>query len=107
MSKRPEIASSRRWVVKVGSALLTDDGRGLDEAMIAGLVSQLARLREAGNEIVLVSSGAVAAGVVRLGMSSRPHLLHELQAGCSGVLGVYPHSLNDSIVLLYRSSHDL
>ena len=83
MSERAEIASSRRWVVKVGSALLTDDGRGLDEAMIATLVSQLARLRDAGNEIVLVSSGAVAAGVVRLGMRSRPHLLHELQAAAA------------------------
>ena len=67
MSDRQEIARARRWVVKVGSALLTNDGRGLDEAMITGLVGQLAALRESGSEVVLVSSGAVAAGLVRLG----------------------------------------
>ena len=83
MSERKEIAAGRRWVVKVGSALLTDDGRGLDEAMIGNLVEQLARLRAAGCEVVLVSSGAVAAGLVRLGWSSRPHVLHDLQAAAA------------------------
>jgi glutamate 5-kinase len=83
MTDRSEIAASRRWVVKVGSALLTDDGRGLDESVINGLVAQLSGLREAGCEVVLVSSGAVAAGIVRLGMASRPHLLHELQAAAA------------------------
>lgn len=83
MSERTEISASRRWVVKVGSALLTDDGRGLDESMIKTLVAQLAQLRESGCEVVLVSSGAVAAGIVRLGMASRPHLLHELQAAAA------------------------
>lgn len=83
MTDRDEIARSRRWVVKVGSALLTDDGRGLDETMISNLVAQLAALRAAGSEIVLVSSGAVAAGVVRLGWSSRPHQVHELQAAAA------------------------
>ncbi len=83
MSARKEIAASRRWVVKVGSALLTDDGRGLDEDMIARLVQQLAGLRERGCEVVLVSSGAVAAGVVRLGLPSRPHILHDLQAAAA------------------------
>ena len=48
MSKRDEIAGARRWVVKVGSALLTDDGRGLDEEMIASLVEQLVDLRHCG-----------------------------------------------------------
>ena len=72
MIERTEIADARRWVVKVGSALLTDDGRGLDETMIATLVAQLASLRERGREVVLVSSGAVAAGVVRLGWRARP-----------------------------------
>lgn len=83
MEVRKDIAASRRWVVKVGSALLTDDGRGLDENMINALVAQLASLRECGNEVVLVSSGAVAAGIVRLGMAARPHLLHELQAAAA------------------------
>jgi glutamate 5-kinase len=67
----------------VGSALLTADGRGLDAAMIAGLADQLVRLRSTGCEVVLVSSGAVAAGIVRLGWSSRPHLLHDLQAAAA------------------------
>ena len=83
MAHRPEIAEARRWVVKVGSALLTDDGRGLDEAMIKRLTAQLVRLRASGCELVLVSSGAVAAGIVRLGWSSRPHLLHDLQAAAA------------------------
>lgn len=83
MTDRSELADSRRWVVKVGSALLTDDGRGLNENIINDLVAQLSRLREAGCEVVLVSSGAVAAGVVRLGMTSRPQLLHELQAAAA------------------------
>ncbi|MCB1841384.1 MAG: glutamate 5-kinase, partial [Halioglobus sp.] len=83
MAEREDIAASRRWVIKVGSALLTDDGRGLDEAMIRGLVSQVAGLRAAGSEVVLVSSGAVAAGVVRLGWATRPHRIHELQAAAA------------------------
>lgn len=82
-SLRKEIAGARRWVVKVGSALLTNDGRGLDETVIAGLVSQLVALRERGCEVVLVSSGAVAAGIVRLGWPRRPHRLHELQAAAA------------------------
>ena len=83
MAKRAEIAAAKRWVVKVGSALLTDDGRGLDEAMIDGLVRQLAGLRESAREVVLVSSGAVAAGIVRLGWDSRPHIIHHLQAAAA------------------------
>lgn len=83
MAERTEIAQSRRWVVKVGSALLTNDGRGLDEGMIGNLAEQLVSLRKRGCEVVLVSSGAVAAGIVRLGWSSRPHLLHDLQAAAA------------------------
>lgn len=83
MTVRDEIAGARRWVVKVGSALLTDDGRGLDVAMISDLVDQLAGLRDKGMELVLVSSGAVAAGLVRLGWTSRPTALHDLQAAAA------------------------
>jgi glutamate 5-kinase len=83
MAEREEIAQARRWVVKVGSALLTDDGRGLDEVMISGLVEQLVLLRQRGCEVVLVSSGAVAAGIVRLGWTARPHLVHDLQAAAA------------------------
>ena len=83
MTERAEIASARRWVVKVGSALLTDDGRGLDVDVILALVKQLAQLREADCEVVLVSSGAVAAGIVRVGWDARPQLIHELQAAAA------------------------
>jgi glutamate 5-kinase len=83
VTERVEIAAARRWVVKVGSALLTDDGRGLDEAVIGRLVAQLAALRQRGCEVVLVSSGAVAAGVVRLGWAARPAALHDLQAAAA------------------------
>jgi glutamate 5-kinase len=83
MTERTDIARSRRWVVKVGSALLTNDGRGLDEGVISALVDQLAQLRRSGCEVVLVSSGAVAAGIVRLGWTARPHLIYELQAAAA------------------------
>lgn len=83
MTDRQEIAASKRWVVKVGSALLTNDGSGLDESLISALVEQVVRLRNNGCEVVLVSSGAVAAGSARLGWSARPHLLHELQAAAA------------------------
>jgi len=83
MANREVIANARRWVIKIGSALLTDDGRGLDESMIRTLVTALAQLRAQGCEVVLVSSGAVAAGLVRLGWTSRPALLHDLQAAAA------------------------
>jgi len=80
---RQELASARRWVVKVGSALLTADGRGLDPAVIGALAAQLAALRADGRDVVLVSSGAVAAGLVRLGWPARPAALHDLQAAAA------------------------
>ena len=70
-------------VVKIGSALLTNDGRGLDEAAIGGWVDQIAALHRRGVEVVLVSSGAVAAGMVRLGWQARPSAVHELQAAAA------------------------
>jgi len=89
MTDRSEIAEARRWVVKVGSALLTNDGRGLDGAVISSLAGQLAQLRQQGCEVVLVSSGAVAAGIVRLGWKTRPTVLHDLQAAAAvGQMGL-------------------
>lgn len=83
------ISGGRRWVIKVGSALLTDNGRGLDQAMIAALAQGMAELREQGREVVLVSSGAVAAGMLRLGWNDRPHELHRLQAAAAvGQMGL-------------------
>ena len=73
---REALSSARRVVVKIGSALLTNDGRGLDEAAIGGWVDQIAALHQQGKEVVLVSSGAVAAGMVRLGWQARPSAVH-------------------------------
>ena len=80
---REALSSARRVVVKIGSALLTNDGRGLDEAAIGGWVDQIAALHQQGKEVVLVSSGAVAAGMVRLGWQARPSAVHELQAAAA------------------------
>ena len=86
---REQLAAARRWVVKIGSALLTDEGRGLDLPALLGWAEQIARLREAGKEIVVVSSGAVAEGMSRLGWKERPHALHELQAAAAiGQMGL-------------------
>ena len=93
MSVRESLPKARRWVVKIGSALLTDNGRGLDVDAIAGWVQQLAKLQQQGIELVLVSSGAVAAGMTRLGWSERPDSIHELQAaaavGQTGLVQAY------------------
>lgn len=83
MKKREKISTTKRWVVKIGSALLTNDGKGLDQASIAGWVQQMAQLRNQGIELVLVSSGAVAAGMRRLGWDSRPTEIHQLQAAAA------------------------
>ena len=88
-ASRQTVRSAVRWVIKVGSALLTDNGRGLDQRMIAELAAGMAGLRAAGREVVLVSSGAVAAGMLRLGWDSRPHELHKLQAAAAvGQMGL-------------------
>ncbi|MFP4264043.1 MAG: glutamate 5-kinase [Halomonas sp.] len=80
---REALVGARRVVVKIGSALLTNDGRGLDEAAIGGWVDQIAALHRRGIEVVLVSSGAVAAGMVRLGWQVRPSAVHQLQAAAA------------------------
>jgi glutamate 5-kinase len=82
-TKRQTIPQTKRWVVKIGSALLTNDGKGLDTQAIAGWVKQMAELRSRGIELVLVSSGAVAAGVRRLGWGARPTEIHQLQAAAA------------------------
>ncbi|ABD80273.1 glutamate 5-kinase [Saccharophagus degradans] len=83
MSKRQLVKQSRRWVIKIGSALLTNNGRGLDREEMAVWVKQMAALSKRGYEVVLVSSGAVAAGMTRLGWAERPKALHELQAAAA------------------------
>ena len=78
--KRAALSHIKRVVVKIGSALLTRDGRGLNVEAIEDWVAQLAALRASDIEVLLVTSGAVAAGMQRLGRNERPHALHELQA---------------------------
>ena len=78
--QRAELVKAKRWVVKIGSALLTNDGQGLNREAMAGWVKQMVALRQAGVEVVLVSSGAVAEGIKRLGWTSRPKELPALQA---------------------------
>lgn len=106
---RSQLLDAKRWVVKVGSALLTAEGRGLDANVVNTLVDQLMVLRSRGCEVVLVSSGAVAAGMVRLGFSQRPTSLHDIQAaaavGQSALIRAYedalaPHGVNTALVLL-------
>ena len=80
---RSKVTGAKRWVVKIGSALLTADGKGLDRGAMAVWVEQMVALREAGVELVLVSSGAVAAGMSQLGWTSRPSAMNELQAAAS------------------------
>ena len=86
---RDKVSGARRWVVKIGSALLTADGRGLDQGAMAAWVEQMVALHAAGIELVLVSSGAVAAGMSRLGWKVRPSAIHELQAAAAvGQMGL-------------------
>jgi glutamate 5-kinase len=78
------IQKSKRIIVKVGSSLVTNDGKGLDATAIAKWAEQIAQLRALGKEVVLVSSGAIAEGMQRLGFDKRPTAIHELQA-CAAV----------------------
>lgn len=83
------LKQARRVVVKVGSALLTNDGRGLDRQMIENLAAQICTLVRDGKEVVFVSSGAIAEGVLRLGWSKRPERICELQAAAAvGQMGL-------------------
>jgi glutamate 5-kinase len=84
MNNRHKLKQARRWVVKIGSALLTANGQGLDQQAMRSWVAQMVALTEQGIELVLVSSGAVAEGMVRMGLSGRPESLHDLQA-CAAI----------------------
>ena len=75
--------TTQRWVVKIGSALLTKDGQGLDRPALADWAGQIARLRKQGIEIVLVSSGAVAEGMSRMGWAEKPKALYQKQAAAA------------------------
>jgi glutamate 5-kinase len=103
------LRGAQRIVVKVGSSLVTDEGRGLDEHAIGEWARQLSALVAQGREVVMVSSGAIAEGMKRLGWSQRPKELHELQAaaavGQMGLAQMYEsklraHGLGSAQVLL-------
>ncbi|MDQ2148459.1 glutamate 5-kinase [Alcaligenaceae bacterium C4P045] len=103
------IASAHRIVVKVGSSLVTNEGRGLDRPAVAHWAAQIATLRQQGREVVLVSSGAIAEGMARLGWRKRPVVMHELQAaaavGQMGLVQAYEaafaeHGLHTAQILL-------
>lgn len=83
------LARAHRIVVKVGSSLVTNDGRGIDAAAVGNWCRQLAALASQRRELVMVSSGAIAEGMKRLGWASRPTELHELQAAAAvGQMGL-------------------
>ena len=103
------LSQARRIVVKVGSSLVTNEGRGLDAEAIGNWCRQLAALAAQGRELVMVSSGAIAEGMLRLGWSTRPKELHEQQAaaavGQMGLAQMYEtqlraHGLRSAQVLL-------
>ena len=94
------LRDARRIVVKVGSSLVTNEGRGLDEAAIGEWCRQMSVLVRDGREVIMVSSGAIAEGMKRLGWAKRPHEIHELQAaaavGQMGLAQVYETKLREN-----------
>lgn len=106
---KPAVTQSKRLVVKVGSSLVTNEGRGLDQAAVAQWAAQIAALHAQGKQVVLVSSGAIAEGMARLGWARRPNTMHELQAaaavGQMGLVQAYEvafaeHGLRTAQILL-------
>jgi glutamate 5-kinase len=104
--------STKRLVIKIGSTLITNHGAGVDHALIHEWVRQIAALAKAGHEILIVSSGAIAEGMKRLGWATRPHEVNRLQAaaavGQMGLVQVYEsafreHDIGTAQVLL---THD-
>jgi glutamate 5-kinase len=96
------LRAARRIVVKVGSSLVTNEGRGLDEAAIEQWSAQLATLVKSGRELIMVSSGAIAEGMKRLGWKTRPKMINELQAaaavGQMGLVQMYETKLREQEV---------
>ncbi len=94
------LRDARRVVVKVGSSLVTNEGRGLDESAIGEWCRQMAVLVGGGREVIMVSSGAIAEGMKRLGWTSRPREIHELQAaaavGQMGLAQMYETKLREN-----------
>ena len=91
------VKGARRIIVKVGSTLVTNEGRGIDPDAVGNWCRQMASLAAHGREIVMVSSGAIAEGMKRLGWASRPKGIHHLQAaaavGQMGLAQIYESEL--------------
>lgn len=111
-STRPRFQPGKTWVIKIGSSLLTADGKGLATAPVSQWVDEIVEVHRSGVQVVLVSSGAVAEGMSRLGMKTRPNQIHLLQAaaavGQMGLVQLYEsnfqrHGLHTAQVLL---THD-
>ncbi len=111
-TNRSTLLNTKRWVIKIGSALLTDDGRGLNKLAMATWIKQMVALKNLGIELVVVSSGSVAEGMGRLGWKHRPSEISELQAaaavGQMGLVQVYEsefskHQIHTAQILM---THD-
>jgi glutamate 5-kinase len=100
LAPSPILRNARRIVVKVGSSLVTNEGKGLDEVAIGEWCRQLAALAKDGREVIMVSSGAIAEGMKRLGWTTRPHEINELQAaaavGQMGLAQMYETKLREN-----------
>jgi len=96
----PVMRNAKRIVVKVGSSLVTNEGRGLDAPAIGQWCAQLAALVKDGREVIMVSSGAIAEGMKRIGWRTRPKAIHELQAaaavGQMGLIQMYETKLREN-----------
>jgi len=99
MKSRADLKRAKCCVIKIGSAVLTDNGQGLNRVAIDNWVAQISELKSRGIAVIVVSSGSVAEGMVRLGWSERPHALQELQAAASvgqmGLIQAYERSFQE------------
>jgi len=109
VNSHQQLVNTKRWVIKIGSALLTRPGDGLDLQRVSWLCGEIAQLRAQGKEVVLVTSGSVAAGMQELGWAKRPHALHLLQSAASvgqmGLIQAYAsaceqHNIHTAQILL-------
>ncbi|MFT6625631.1 MAG: glutamate 5-kinase [Cycloclasticus sp.] len=112
MRSRADLKQVKCCVIKIGSAVLTGNGQGLNHAAINTWVAQISELKSRGIDVIVVSSGSVAEGMLRLGWSKRPHALHELQAAASvgqmGLIQAYEQSFKSlgSITAQVLLTHD-
>ena len=98
MSNTHSLKNTKLVVVKVGSSLVTAEGRGIDQAALNNWATQIAAIKHAGADVILVSSGAIAEGMKRLGWTKRPTAINKLQAaaavGQMGIAQAYEHAFS-------------